>query len=1088
MAKWWKKSEKKNAKYTPPTAHSMLLALEPRQVFDGALGAAIAEVMVDPDVDNHDSGPDPGDDFGIMPMNGEVGGAPVDPSNYDAKTNTFSLSAGSSLSLSNIKITGADASSLPHTLTLSARGGTFTGGDPSRLSDDGKTLTFTNMTIADINEALESYNLAAPSSNKPVVEAGFDWFLADEYESDRGSFALDYSPAERSVSGEDGLKLTLTDDFTRVVENNTTSTIWGVRVSGGAGETLQLIIEANGVGGQFTTSGYVPGVTAVASGNTLTLTGTAEDINIFLGWKENGEIGESHFNYHPGPDSKSHTVKFDLALSPLGGEAGSEIKLENIGLTVNHRPTITVDSQDFTGSLKENTPTVTIDSEKTLSFGGISVYDLNNGPDDKLEAKLTLIGGENLGKLTCTADGENTKWRYVDDTQQAIWITGATADEINDILDKVTFQGDLYANGKLNFSLTVEDVVGASASVIGGIIITDVNDKPTVEPQKPVNIFQGNVKKGEDGKAVFDPNSGALNLVHFGIVDIPGLADISIFDFEGLTAWAKGKTDAELIAYCKALGFETPIDQVVITITETPGQGELINKGSLMGKNEIFSLVDLIRGNISYSHNGDAVSTTAGGTDSFTFTVNDGSSTTEAKTVNINISPVNEDFSVTTNMDEDGGRLPIWIWEGQQGADFWTSANNKGAETSTHGQPILPGTGGDRFNGVIEGNQIDITVNDDKLSEIKVEIDLNGLNGRGTLYLDLRDYTAGERSDLGSWPSIIDLSNIPDGFVITADLLECLRFNDNGAEPPKVGEVDPTFSFTFTDRYGANNGTPPPNISFELNGPLSRTYTFVIKIAPNNDDPVLNQNNRQYNPDPNSDYIAGIGSDSADGRKVVDAGSEASRLVNLQNLLKAYDVDSSTDMLTFTIQSNPLFGRILYQIGTTIKDGQEVKTYQVLGLGNSFTQADIDAGRVFFEYNGPATVSGEDAAKGHDNVYYPAGGDDPAYYELDTFFEFTVTDGGITSWPDLNHAGGVYEMDDNGQYILTDGKRTLKVFQFEIYLRDNEGRGGQGDATEYVTPKPPVITVKPPESINENPLTEAGATPSPGAFPMRMGT
>ncbi|MET0540189.1 MAG: cadherin-like domain-containing protein [Variovorax sp.] len=85
-------------------------------------------------------------------------------------------------------------------------------------------------------------------------------------------------------------------------------------------------------------------------------------------------------------------------------------------------------------------------------------------------------------------------------------------------------------------------------------------------------------------------------------------------------------------------------------------------------------------------------------------------------------------------------------------------------------------------------------------------------------------------------------------------------------------------------------------------------------------------------------------------------------------LLQAYDPDSTSTQVQYRITSAPQFGDIVY----TADGGL---TYQILGVNSSFTQADIEAGRIYYVHDGVETGGGT----------YPSGQDDK--------FTFTLSDG-----------------------------------------------------------------------------------------------
>lgn len=174
------------------------------------------------------------------------------------------------------------------------------------------------------------------------------------------------------------------------------------------------------------------------------------------------------------------------------------------------------------------------------------------------------------------------------------------------------------------------------------------------------------------------------------------------------------------------------------------------------------------------------------------------------------------------------------------------------------------------------------------------------------------------------------------GQILTTADLANLTYSHNGNDanggfPPNDG-----FNVRITDD-GSGTGTPAV---------VDASYT--ITVLPNNDDPVLVNNT---------------------GAVLTGATGRSLTLTSAQ--LQVSDPDSTSQQLTYTVTALPSRGLLL-------KNGAR------LPVGASFTQADIDAGRIvylFSENPGPGGTTDS--------------------------FVFTVRDGELRTWPSLRE-GGIY--------------------------------------------------------------------------------
>ncbi|MBV6307078.1 hypothetical protein KVP10_19485, partial [Candidimonas humi] len=129
--------------------------------------------------------------------------------------------------------------------------------------------------------------------------------------------------------------------------------------------------------------------------------------------------------------------------------------------------------------------------------------------------------------------------------------------------------------------------------------------------------------------------------------------------------------------------------------------------------------------------------------------------------------------------------------------------------------------------------------------------------------------------------------------------------------------------------------------------------TVNIVITPVNDAPQIAHLPTDSDPTPGVDAPNHIGGDAANDPVTVREGG-AVQITS--DYLQAYDPDSTAEQVQYTITQAPQDGYIA--IST---DGGH--TFQELGKGASFSQADIAAGRVYYVHNGDDPTSGSSQDK-----------------------------------------------------------------------------------------------------------------------------
>ena len=202
----------------------------------------------------------------------------------------------------------------------------------------------------------------------------------------------------------------------------------------------------------------------------------------------------------------------------------------------------------------------------------------------------------------------------------------------------------------------------------------------------------------------------------------------------------------------------------------------------------------------------------------------------------------------------------------------------------------------------------------------------------------------------GHWNSVVVGSTLIDASLITGDAgTTGLRFVSNGSETRSA-----SFNVHAVDRWGALSNTGPVNIQItNVNDPPT------IAARPDLADPTVPSDS------PNAIAAPSNHAPTNDPLYVNEGG----KAVISSALLQAYDPDSTATQVQYRITSAPVHGYVAYSTdgGATVK---------VLGVNSSFTQADIEAGRVFYVHDGTETAG----------TAYATGQDDK--------FTFALSDGG----------------------------------------------------------------------------------------------
>ena len=536
--------------------------------------------------------------------------------------------------------------------------------------------------------------------------------------------------------------------------------------------------------------------------------------------------------------------------------------------------------------------TITEDSAVTFSDGNgnrITVADASDPAETELTITLNSTNGViHLSQTT------NLTFDSGADNSAAMTFRGSIAD-INDALNNMTFTPDQDFSGAAGFTLTADDAdgLGSAASSSVDIKVTQVNDDPVLSP--PANpADQATVNEG-------DGNTVTLTAAHLGLSD----ADIAAGDQSST--------------------------QIIIHIEALPTYGVLKLNGNRLVVGSTLSLYQLEHNQLVYEHDGsdtedpDGDGNTAGSvgrSDSFSVHVDDGAGgitpSSGSTVIPLVINPVNDAPTVTANNS---------VYEGQT------------------------------------GKAISLSVADiDQATGVSHTIEITSLPVDGVLYNSGVAVVLGTASATLTTAELGNLTYSHDGN------------DDNFGYPP-----DDSFKIRITDDGG---GTGSPMTTSEI--------TIDLSILPNNDDPVLDHNQGD-----------------TPGNIVLDAPGTTDMAIT-HAMLQVTDVDTPIGNLTYTLTALP----------PTSEGTLRLTGVGELSVGSSFTQDDIDSGRLFYRFE-----SGN------------AG-------EFNHTFSFTVKDGEVRAWPSVRD-GGIYNPDDT---TLTEMDFHIRVATTSMRGSDTGG-GGTGSNT-----------------------------------------
>lgn len=347
-----------------------------------------------------------------------------------------------------------------------------------------------------------------------------------------------------------------------------------------------------------------------------------------------------------------------------------------------------------------------------------------------------------------------------------------------------------------NQSLTLDE--GASAGIGTGLLqatdpdnlpaeLTYTISAPTLSGQLLLNgqalgqggsftqadIDQGLLSYAHDGSETtqdsftFDLSDGNLGTSSqtFTITVRP-VDDAPVLETNDGLRLDEGATQTIEASLLSASDIDTPASSIVFQITDLPDNGEILVDGDPIGSSLSFTQADLDAGLVEYRHFGDENSS-----DSFSFTVSDGTTTLGTATFQITVDPVNDipdvpggqSFGLPENTAAGTVVGPV-IAEDPDPGDSLTFA-------------IIGGNVGDAF--AIDGATGVITVNNadaldfETTSSFDLQVratDSAGATGTATVTIDLSDVNEAPSLDLNGADGAVFTEDDANGAFVDADL------------------------------------------------------------------------------------------------------------------------------------------------------------------------------------------------------------------------------------------------------------------------------------------------------------------------------
>ncbi|MBE0589499.1 MAG: DUF4347 domain-containing protein, partial [Hydrogenophaga sp.] len=349
-----------------------------------------------------------------------------------------------------------------------------------------------------------------------------------------------------------------------------------------------------------------------------------------------------------------------------------------------------------------------------------------------------------------------------------------------------------------------------------------------------------------------------------------------------------------------------PPSETVFTLTSQPSNGTVQR---LVGgtwqdvpTNGQFTQADINSGNIRFVHDGSEDHTT-----SFDYTVSDGTANNFDSSFSIDVTPTND------RPNGDGGTAQV------------LEGDSNSVRLSTD---------------VVGLADIDLSLDPTK------QVDEGAADFLWFQVTDLPDHGELQRWNGATWVAVTTDTWLPGTLLAAAADGDTsgLRYVHDGSEPlTYVGGPRVDFTYVVRDDLAdpgnafASDGTPPPLVDGSQQANQSAPVQAIVDVIPVNNAPQVADTPGAADPGVGA-TIPGGG--AVDGRnEILENVAEGSTAVITSDLLTAVDSDNTTVQRQFRVTNAPTEGTLLLNGAA-------------LGVGSTFTQADIDAGRVSYRHSG----------------------------------------------------------------------------------------------------------------------------------------
>ena len=537
--------------------------------------------------------------------------------------------------------------------------------------------------------------------------------------------------------------------------------------------------------GEFTSSAATVSITvnAVNDAPTATAQSVSTDEDVAVGITLSGS------------DPEGDTLSFTIVTQPIGGSlsvtAANVVYTPDAGLSGPDSFTFTVSDGEFTSA----EATVTIDVAAVNDAPTATAQSVSTDEDTALP--ITLAG----------TDPEN-------DTLTFAIVTGPGNGTLSGTAPNLTYTPNTDFNGTDSFTFTVNDGEFTSAEVTVTLDVTAVNDGPTSTAQSvstpedtalPITLAGTDPENDTLSFAIgTGPGNGSLSGVAPNVTYTPD-ADykrpdsftFTVSDGEFASAEATVTIDVAAVndaPTATAQSVSTDEDTALpITLAGTDPENDTLTFAIVTGPGN--GTLSGTAPNLTYTPNTDF-----NGTDSFTFTVNDGEFTSAEATVSITVNAVNDAPTATP-------QLPVTVED--------TALPITLAGTDPESDPLTFAIGTGPGNGSLSGTAPNLTYTPNA--------DFNGT--------DSFTFTVND-GEFTSSAATVSITVNADNDIPTATAQSVSTAEDT-ALPITLAGTDPESDpLSFAIGTGPGNGTlsgTAPNLTYtpntDFNGPDSFTFT-----------------------------------------------------------------------------------------------------------------------------------------------------------------------------------------------------------------------------------------------------------------------